>query len=159
MYPCSPGMLTLQGFRIIGWKPTKSDQRSFHCAQPTPHPEAYLRESRRTRGGACPLGWSVAGALGSTKVWVIWDDLLGQTDNSHARSRNRRKRLRCMCKMLVRSSAICTGEKIKAATIISANIFLPQFVFIPLQASPPSCLGKLSSLEAFAGTLVWKKPD
>lgn len=105
----------------------------------------YLRESRRTRGGACPLGWSVSSALGSMKVWVIRDDLLCRADNSHARSRNGRKRLRCMCKMLVRSSAIWEGEKIKAATIISGNTFLPRFAFIPFQACPPSCLGKLSS--------------
>jgi len=64
-----------------------------------------------------------------------------------------------MCEMLVGSSAIWEGEKIKAATIISANTFLPQFVFIPFQAHPPSCFRKLSSLEAFAGVLVRKKPD
>lgn len=89
----------------------------------------YLQESRRTRGGACPLRWSVTAALGSTKVWGIWDDLLGWADNSHARSRHRRKRLRCLCKLLVRSSAIWEGEKRKAATIILANTFLPQCLF------------------------------
>lgn len=154
VYSCSLGMLTVQGFRITGWKPTKSDQRNFHFPQPPPT-QAYLRESRRTRGGARPLGWSVSSAFGSTEVWVIGDDLLGRADNSHARSRNRRKWLRWLSKMLVRSSAIWEGEKIKAATIISANTFLPQFVFIPFQA----CLRKLSSLEAFAGISLWKEPD
>lgn len=71
------------------------------------------------------------------KVWVVWDDLLGRADNSDARSRNRRKWLWYMCKMLVRSSAIWEGEKIKTATNVSAKAFLPQFVFIPFQARPP----------------------
>lgn len=114
-------------------------------------PKAYSRESRRTRGGAQPLERSLGGALGSTKVGVIGDDLLGWADNSHAGSRNRRERLRCVGKMLVRSSAIWEGEKIKAATIISANTFLLQFVFSPFQAHPPSFLGKRSRLEAFVG--------
>lgn len=114
-------------------------------------PKAYSRESRRTRGGAQPLERSLGGSLGSTKVGVIGDDLLGWADNSHAGSRNRRERLRCVGKMLVRSSAIWEGEKIKAATIISANTFLLQFVFSPFQAHPPSFLGKRSRLEAFVG--------